>query len=129
LCRNSRLFNNGQDATVTATLVACRVDLSPADKAHFTQPPALQRQVTRTSPSNLQSYPQSLAKVPNPIDKIFGGECALSYAGHGSVHAEFMVQNGFYGVDAWAAGADPPFIPNPDIAQASVITCNVPPGK
>jgi len=37
-----------------------------------------------------------------------------SYAGHGSVHAEFMAQNGF---------------PNPGTAQASVITCNMTPGK
>jgi pimeloyl-ACP methyl ester carboxylesterase len=129
-CQAADPPNNGQDATVTATLVACRVDLSATDKARFTVPPALQCQVTRTPPSGLQSYPQALARAPSLTDKVFGGECLLSYAGHGSVHAEFMVEHGFHGVDTWGClGADPPLLPNPGTAQAGVITCHVTPGQ
>jgi hypothetical protein len=71
-----------------------------------------------------------VAKLLDPASRIFGGECNVSYAGHGSVHAEFMLKNGIHGLDGWACQAgDPPLLLNPGTAQASILTCNVTAGR
>ena len=130
-CQAADPPNIAQDATVTALLVACRVELSSVDQARFPQrQPVLACNKNRVGFSPVQTYPQSLAH-PMTTDRIFGGECLLTYGlGHGSVHAEFMVESGFHGLETWACfGADPPGIPNPGTAQAGAIGCSIQPGQ
>jgi pimeloyl-ACP methyl ester carboxylesterase len=130
-CQAADPPNHGQSATVTAAVVACRVDMSTADRATFTEPPALQCHLAqgplgKGTTSATAPYPSSVAKSPSPDRRILGGECKVSYAGHGSTHAEFMVKNGIHGIDGWGCfAADPPLIPNAGTAQANVITCKV----
>jgi pimeloyl-ACP methyl ester carboxylesterase len=115
--------NHFQDATVEASLVACRVAIEPTQAATLPSKPALRCSVTQGTMSSVSSYPKAFAKAPG---KVLGGGCALSYAGNGSVHAEFMVQHGPQADGSWAClAADPPGIPNPGTAQASVVTCDI----
>lgn len=121
VCQAADPPNIGQNATLTATLVACRVEMDAADQAKFVAKPALQ--CTQTAGGKVSgSYPQSLATgagVP------LGGTCDLSYFQHGSTHAEAMVKNAPEG-QKWACfGADPPNVGNRADATASVINCEV----
>ncbi|WP_375768768.1 alpha/beta fold hydrolase [Archangium gephyra] len=123
-CQAADPPNNGQDATVEASLVACRVAIDPTQAATLPSKPALRCSVTQGMKSPVSSYPKSI--VPPPVTgKMLGGGCELSYAGNGSAHAEFMVQHGPQG-SSWAClAADPPAIPNPGTALASVVTCDI----
>ncbi|WPB77836.1 alpha/beta fold hydrolase [Archangium violaceum] len=115
--------NHFQDATVEASLVACRVAIDPAQAATLPSKPALRCSVTQGTMSPVSSYPKAFAKAPG---KVLGGGCAVSYAGNGSAHAGFMVQHGPQADGSWAClAADPPGIPNPGTAQASVVTCDI----
>jgi pimeloyl-ACP methyl ester carboxylesterase len=124
-CQAADPPNNGQDATVEASLVACRVAIDPAQAVTLPSKPALSCSVTQGTKSPVVSYPKSIA-VPPVTGKTVGGGCELSYAGNGSAHAEFMVQHGPQADGSWAClAADPPGIPNPGTALASVVTCNI----
>ncbi|HEX5749490.1 MAG TPA: alpha/beta fold hydrolase [Archangium sp.] len=117
--------NHFQDATVEASLVACRVAIEPTQAATLPSKPALSCSVTQGTKSPVVSYPKSIA-VPPVTGKTLGGGCELSYAGNGSAHAGFMVQHGPQADGSWAClAADPPGIPNPGTALASVVTCNI----
>lgn len=116
-CQAADPPNNGQDATVEASVVACRV--GPTAVA---PKPSLQCTVTQGT-QGTGAYPKSIAKGPA---KALGGGCELSYAGNGSAHAEFMVQQGPQADGSWAClAADPPLISNPGTAKASVVSCNL----
>ena len=121
VCQAADPPNIGQNATLTATLVACRVEMDAPDQARFLVKPALQ--CTQTAGSTVSgSYPQSTATGDGtPL----GGTCDLSYFQHGSQHAEAMVKNAPVGTTWSCAGADPPNTPNPASATASVVTCEV----
>jgi pimeloyl-ACP methyl ester carboxylesterase len=125
LCQAADPPNHGQDATVEASLVACKVAVTdPAQAAVLSPKPVLQCSVTQGTKSPVATYPKAYAKASS--GKVLGGGCELSYAGNGSVHAEFMVQHGPQPDGAWAClAADPPAIPNPGTAQASVVSCNI----
>lgn len=122
-CQAADPPNNGQDATVEASLVACRVAIdNPAQAAALNPKPALQCSVSQGPKASGVSYPKSLFAAPA---QVLGGGCSLSYAGNGSAHAEFMVQQGPQS-GSWAClAADPPGIPNPGSAQASAVSCNI----
>jgi len=123
-CQAADPPNHGQDATVEASLVACKVAVEPAQAALLNPKPALQCSVSQGLKSPVATYPKAYAKVAS--GKVLGGGCQLSYAGNGSVHAEFMVQHGPQPDGSWAClAADPPGIPNPGTAQASVVTCAI----
>jgi pimeloyl-ACP methyl ester carboxylesterase len=116
-CQAADPPNHLQDATVEASLVACRI--GPTAVA---PKPSLQCTVTQGA-QGTGTYPKSIAKGPS---KALGGGCELSYAGNGSVHAEFMVQQGPQADGSWAClAADPPLIPNPGTAKASAVSCNL----
>ena len=124
-CQAADPPNHGQDATVEASLVACRVAVDPAQAAVLSPKPALKCAVVQGDKSTVGSYPKATART---IGQVMGGGCELSYAGHGSAHAEFMVQHGPQD-GAWSCqGGDPPLIPNPGTAQASVVVCAATPG-
>jgi pimeloyl-ACP methyl ester carboxylesterase len=122
-CQAADPPNHAQDATVEASLVACQLAVDPAQSALLSPRSALRCTVSQGARA-LGSYPKSTAQAAG---QILGGGCELSYAGNGSAHAEFMVQHGLQG-SGWAClGADPPLIPNPGSAQASVVTCGITP--
>jgi triacylglycerol esterase/lipase EstA (alpha/beta hydrolase family) len=123
-CQAADPPNHGQDATVEAWLVGCKVAVDPAQAALLSAKPALQCSVTQGTKSPVSTYPKSYAKAST--GRVLGGGCELSYAGTGSVHAEFMVQHGPQPDGSWAClAADPPAIPNPGTAQASVVSCDI----
>lgn len=114
----------GQNATLTATLLACRVEMDAADQSRFTVKPALQ--CTQTAGAKVSGFnPQSKATGPRVA---LGGSCDLSYFQHGSPHAEAMVKSAPENNQWHCFGADPPNIPNSAEATASVVTCEVTPG-
>ncbi|MFY0568421.1 esterase/lipase family protein [Archangium lansingense] len=116
-CQAADPPNHGQDATVEASLVACRVGPTAV-----TPKPNLQCTVTQGT-QGTGAYPKSIAKGAS---KALGGGCELSYAGNGSAHAEFMVQQGPQADGSWAClAADPPLISNPGTAKASAVSCNL----
>lgn len=117
-CQAADPPNHAQDASVEASLVACRVAPTAV-----TPKPSLQCTLTQ-GPQGSGAYPKSIAKGPG---RALGGGCELSYAGNGSLHAEFMVQQGPQPADgSWAClAADPPLISNPGTAKASVVSCNI----
>ncbi|WP_225409651.1 esterase/lipase family protein [Stigmatella hybrida] len=117
-CQAADPPNHAQDASVEASLVACRVAPTAV-----TPKPSLQCTVTQGTPGT-GAYPKSIAKGPS---KALGGGCELSYTGNGSAHAEFMVQQGPQPADgSWAClAADPPLLSNPGSAKASVVSCNL----
>ncbi|MCY1041553.1 alpha/beta fold hydrolase [Corallococcus sp. bb12-1] len=117
-CQAADPPNHAQDATVEASLVACRVAPTVV-----TPKPSLQCTVTQ-GPPGTGAYPKSIAKGPG---RALGGGCELSWAGNGSIHAEFMVQQGPQPSDgSWAClAADPPLISNPGTAKASVVSCGI----
>jgi len=123
-CQAADPPNHAQDATVEASFVACKVAMDPAQAVAFgTAKPALHCNVTQGAKGS-GTYPKSSASASG---HLLGGGCELSYAGNGSVHAEFMVQHGPQG-NTWSClGADPPLIPNPGTALASAITCDITP--
>ncbi|PTL77375.1 alpha/beta fold hydrolase [Vitiosangium sp. GDMCC 1.1324] len=121
-CQAADPPNHGQDATVEASLVACRVAIDPAQAATLNPKPALRCTVSQGPMASGVSYPKSIFQAPA---QVLGGGCALSYAGNGSAHAEFMVQQGPQN-GSWAClAADPPLIPNPGSAQASAVSCSI----
>lgn len=121
-CQAADPPNNGQDATVEASLVACRVAIDPTQAATLNPKPALSCTVSQGPKASGVSYPKSIFSAPA---QVLGGGCALSYAGNGSAHAEFMVQQGPQN-GSWAClAADPPGIPNPGSAQASAVSCGI----
>ncbi|RKI31885.1 alpha/beta fold hydrolase [Corallococcus sp. AB004] len=116
-CQAADPPNHGQDATVEASLVACRVG-----PMAVTPKPNLQCTVTQGA-QGTGAYPKSFAKGTG---RTLGGGCELSFAGNGSAHAEFMVQQGPQADGSWAClAADPPLISNPGTAKASVVSCNL----
>ena len=123
-CQAADPPNHGQEATVEASLVACKVTVDAAQAALLNPKPALQCSVTQGPKSPVSTYPKSYVRAPS--GKMLGGGCEVSYAGNGSAHAEFMVQHGPQPDGSWAClAADPPAIPNPGTAQASVVSCNI----
>lgn len=124
-CQGADPTNISQQALVAATLVACRSKIDNADRNAFTEVPELQCQVT-PGPLVTGFGPLSAVDAANPAQRVTGGECEYSWFGNGSVHAEFMVNNGKSGFSGWACqGADPPFTPNLAGVKSSVIACNV----
>lgn len=124
-CQGADPPNNPQLANVTATLVACRSKIDAGARNTWLVEPELQCQVTK-GPLVTGFGPQSTINTANPGRRILGGECELSWALHGSIHAEFMVKNGLEGFSGWTCkGADPPLTPNLAHAQATAISCNV----
>jgi pimeloyl-ACP methyl ester carboxylesterase len=117
-CQAADPPNHAQDASVEASLVACRIGPTAATPKH-----TLQCSVTQGA-LGTGAYPKSIAKG---AAKALGGGCELSYAGNGSAHASFMVQQGPQPADgSWAClAADPPLISNPGSAKASVVSCNL----
>lgn len=121
-CQAADPPNHGQDATVEASLVACKVAIDPAQAAALNPKPALRCSVTQGTKASGVAYPKSIVSAPA---QVLGGGCELSYAGNGSAHAEFMVQQGPQN-GSWAClAADPPLISNPGSALASAISCSI----
>lgn len=124
-CQGADPTNISQQATVAATLVACRSKIDNADRNAFAEAPELQCQVT-PGPLVAGFGPISAVDAADPAQRVVGGECELSWFGNGSTHAEFVVKNGQSGFSGWACqGADPPFTPNLASVKSSVIACNV----
>ncbi|NTX38288.1 alpha/beta fold hydrolase [Myxococcus sp. CA033] len=122
-CQAADPPNHPQDATVTASLVACQLAVDPAQAALLIPKPALRCAVSQGVKTTGMAYPRALAAATG---KVISGGCDLSYAGNGSVHAQFMVQHGPQADGAWSCwGADPPLISNPGSAQASVLSCGI----
>ncbi|HYH99998.1 hypothetical protein [Hyalangium sp.] len=112
-------------ATVSATLVACRLTMDEMDAAKFTEKPSLK--CTRTQGTMSRgSSPKAYATGAGPLT---GGECSVSYPGAGSNAPEFMVKNAPQDGQWSCLGADPPFVPNPSSAQAGAITCTIKAGR
>lgn len=120
-CQAADPPNIVQDATVEASLVACRAAIDPAQEATLSKKPSLFCSVSQGEKVS-GSSPKSIAKASG---RVLGGGCALSYVGNGSAHAEFMVQHGPQDGTWVCLAADPPNIPNPGSAQASAVTCEI----
>jgi hypothetical protein len=112
-CQGADPPNISNPATITAYLVACRIQGSSQT--------LVSQDFTPATPSGPTGYPVSVSGV-DPGFILSAGGCDVSYHDHGSPHSEYAVSDSASGTSAWICqGADPPGIPNSATARAHAV--------